>query len=236
MEHPYHDGPVELVGHLARPEARGKAPGVLILHEAPGINEHSRMRAGMFAKRGCVALAADLYGGGRTFSGPEAGAQMAALREDPDRLRARIKAGLSALAALDGVDQSALIAVGYCFGGMCALELARSGAPIRAAVSFHGLLGTDRPAGKGEIAAAILVLTGSEDPLVPPADVASFEAEMTAAEADWQVMVLGGARHAFTNRGAALAGLPGLAYDERADRRSWDFMLAFLGDLLGRRA
>ena len=232
MEHSYSDGERELVGYLARPAGSGVRPAVLVVHEAPGLGEHPRMRADMLAELGYVALAADLYGGGELFQGPAAFAAMSRLRDDPDLLRRRVRAGFDALLAIDGVDRSRVAAIGYCFGGMAVLELARSGADLKAVVSFHGLLETQRPAEPDAVKPALLACTGSEDPLVPPEQVAAFEREMSDAKADWQVVTFGGARHAFTNRRAALAANPALEWKPSADRRSWAFMTAFIADAL----
>ncbi|MGZ8313086.1 MAG: dienelactone hydrolase family protein [Allosphingosinicella sp.] len=233
MEHRYRDGDTELVGFLARPEPGGARPGILVVHEAPGLGDHPKLRARMLADLGYVALAADMYGGGELFMGPAAFQAMSGLRDDPDRLRRRVAAGFDALAALDGVDRGRLAAIGYCFGGMAVLELARSAVDLRAVVSFHGLLDTQRPAAPGAVKASILACTGSEDPLVPPEQVAAFEQEMREAQADWQLVTFGGARHAFTNRQAAMAGNPALEWKPEADRRAWAFMTAFLADCLG---
>ena len=233
MEHTYFDGDQALVGYLARPEGPAEPrPGVLVVHEAPGLADHPRLRARMFAELGYVALAADLYGDGQVYQGPDAFAAMSKLRDDPDTLRRRVRAGFDALSAVEGVDSSRLVAVGYCFGGMAVLELTRSGAPVRAVVSFHGLLQTSRPAEPGVVFASILACTGSEDPLVPPDQLAAFEREMSDAGADWQVVTFGGAKHAFTNREAGRANNPALEYQAAADRRSWAFATAFLADSL----
>lgn len=233
VEHRYFHGGQELVGYVARPEGtHGPRPGALVVHEAPGLAEHPKLRARMLAELGYVALAADMYGDGKVFQGPDAFAAMGKLRDDADALRARVRAGLNALAELDGVDPERLIAVGYCFGGMSVIELARSGAAVRAVVSFHGLLQTSRPAAPGAVGASILVCTGSEDPLVPLEDVAAFQKEMTGAKADWQVVTFGGAKHAFTNREAGRANNPALEWQAAADRRSWAYAAAFLADSL----
>ena len=232
MEHRYLDGERELVGYLARPADSGIRPGILVVHEAPGLGEHPKMRADMLAELGYVALAADMYGGGQLFQGPSAFAAMTALRDAPDLLRRRVRAGFDALLGIEGIDSSRIAAIGYCFGGMAVLELARSGADLKAVVSFHGLLETQRPAQPDAVQPALLVCTGSEDPLVPPEQVAAFEREMTEAQADWQLVTFGGARHAFTNRKAALAANPALEWKPSADRRSWAFMASFIADAL----
>jgi dienelactone hydrolase len=225
----YNDGDVELRGLLERPDQpNGRA--VLVVHEAPGLGDNARRRTRMLAELGYVALAADLYGGGRTFGGDEAVRQMDALRGDPEVLRRRVRAGLEALTAAAGVAPDRCAAVGYCFGGLAVLELARSGAPLRAVVSFHGLLTTEAPARPGGVAARVLACTGAKDPLVPLADVAAFSAEMDAAGADWQLIVYGRALHSFTNKNVAGGADPRMDWDPSADRQSWAAALLFLNE------
>lgn len=229
----YKDGSTVCIGYLACPGTPGPHPGILIAHEGPGLNDHARSRAKMIAELGYVALAADLYGNGQIGKSPdETMALMSPLRDDPPRLRARVRAGLDALANLPQVDEFRLGAIGYCFGGLAVLELARSGAPVAATVSFHGLLGTKNPDDARNIKGKILVCTGSDDPFVPVEQVQSFQQEMSQAGVDWQVITYGGAKHAFTNSAAALAGRPGLAYHAAADARSWEAMRAFLLEVL----
>ena len=127
---------------------------------------------------------------------------MGPLRDDPDLLRRRMRASFDALASVAGVDQKRLAAIGYCFGGMSVLELARSGAPAAGVVSFHGLLKTARPATAGEVKAKILVCTGSADPLVPAEQVVEFETEMVESRDRLAGNLWGGAKHAFTNTAA----------------------------------
>jgi dienelactone hydrolase len=227
--HSYGDGDLELRGILERPaEPNGRA--VLVVHEAPGLGDNARRRTRMLAELGYVALAADLYGGGRTFSGTEA---MDGLRADTASFRRRVRAGLDALLALDDVDPAGTAAIGYCFGGMAVLELARSGAPVAAVVSFHGLLRSDEPARPGKVRARILACTGAKDPLVPLDDVDAFGREMDAAGADWQLIVYGRALHSFTNRNVAGGADPRMDYDPSADRQSWAAALLFLDEALG---
>src|SRR5271170_127508 len=148
--HEYQGGDKTSIGYLAVPDGDGTRPGILVVHEAPGRDDHVKRRAEMLAGLGYVALAADLYGGGVVGSSPdEAFALMGPLREDTDLLRRRVRAGLDALNAVPGVDRGRLGAIGYCFGGYSVLELARTGAPVACVVSFHGLLETKRPAVAG---------------------------------------------------------------------------------------
>lgn len=229
----YSIGETTFHGYLADPEGSGRRPGVLIAHEAPGLNEHPKRRARMIAELGYVALAADLYGGGRVAGkGEDAQQLMGPLREDIPRLRQHVRAGFDALAGRANVDPKRLGAMGYCFGGLAVLELARMGAPLAGVVSFHGILATRTPADAKNITAKILVCTGAEDPLVPPAQVAAFSDEMTKAGVDWQVVTYGGAKHAFTNPDANRP--PALAYNAAADARSWEAMRSHWFELFGK--
>ena len=147
------------------------------------------------------------------------------LRADVERWRQRARAALEALARQPGVDRGKLAAIGYCFGGSTALELARSGVDLEAAVSFHGGLASPRPEDAANIKARVLVCHGAADPLVPPEQVAAFVAEMGKAPVDWQLHSYAGVVHGFTNPEADNAGTPALAYNAAADRHSWQAML-----------
>ena len=231
----YSAGDTTFQGYLADPEGSGRRPGVLVVHEAPGLNDHPKRRARMLAELGYVALAVDMYGGGRVAGpgGDDAMKLMGALREDNDKLRRHVRAGFDALVARPNVDPKRIGAMGYCFGGLCVLELARSGAALAGVVSFHGILSTKTPEDAKNVTAKILVCTGAEDPLVPPDQVAAFAAEMTKANVDWQVITYGGAKHAFTNPDAG-GRIPGLAYNANADARSWEAMRSHWFELFGK--
>jgi dienelactone hydrolase len=232
--HEYQAGDKTSLGYLAVPDGDGVRPGILVVHEAPGRDDHVKRRAEMLAGLGYIALAADLYGGGVVGKGPdEAFALMGPLRQDPDLLRRRVRAGLDALAAVPGVDHSRLAAIGYCFGGYSVLELARTGAPVACVVSFHGLLETKRPAVAGAIKARVLACTGSADPIVPREQVTAFEKEMIEAGVDWQLITYGGAKHAFTNTAADSIPMPGFGYSATADARSWTAMRNFFDEAFG---
>lgn len=223
----YYDGTLGLLGELYRPaEPNGRA--ALVLHEADGIGGNVRRRCAMLAGQGYVALAADLHGGGRVLQADEIGPAMERFRAAPGLLRQRVGAGLHALTEAARVPAGRVVVIGYCFGGMAALELARGGAAIGAAISFHGLLTTAHAAPAGQVKAPILACTGALDPLVPPEDVAAFQAEMTAAGANWQLIVYGSALHSFTNEAVTTLGDPRMAYDRSADLQSWQAMLAFV--------
>lgn len=228
----YRDGEVELLGLLERPE-RPNGRAVVIFHEANGPGDNVRRRTRMLAELGYLAFAADLYGGGRTYGAEGAVREMNRLREDPKRFRARIRAGFDQLLSIEGVQPARAAAIGYCLGGTAALELARSGAPVAAAISFHGLLTTPLRAEAGGVSARILACTGARDPLVPLDDVMTFQEEMDAAGADWQLIVYGRALHSFTNRNVAGMGDPRMDYDPSADRQSWAAALLFLDEALG---
>ena len=225
----YLDGDVRLKGVLVRDEKRTAGPAIVLFPDARGVGAHAIECAGRLATLGYPTLVADLYGEGlQARDMAQAGELMRGLRADVDRWRARARASLDALSGQEGVDHSRLAALGYCFGGSTALELARSGAPLAAVVTFHGGLASPRPADAANIRAKVLVCHGAADPLVPPADVAAFEEAMGRTKVDWQLHAYGGAVHAFTNPDADNAGTPALGYNEAADRRSWAAMLGLL--------
>lgn len=224
----YFDGALELHGEVYRPTGSPNGRAMLVVHEADGIGGNVRRHCAMLADLGYTVLAADMHGHGRVLEGAEMMAALERFRGDPDYLRARVRAGLEALLGLGVAGPEQTAAIGYCFGGLSVLELARSGASLRAVGSFHGLLTTNRPAVAGQAMPAIAVYTGALDPLVPPEHVAGFQAEMMAANADWQMCVYGRAFHSFTNKDVAALGDPRMAYDAQAHSQSWDALLAFL--------
>lgn len=228
----YRDGAAELRGLLVTADAAaGKRPGVVLFPDARGIGTHSVACAERLAALGLVVLVADLYGDGRTAPDvPQAIELMNALRADTARWRARAEAARTALARHDTVDAAKLAAIGYCFGGTTALELARTGAELSAVVSFHGGFPNERPEDAANIKARVLVCHGAADTLVSLTQLANFERDMRQASVDWQVHVYGGAAHGFTNPELIGAGLSDLAYHEAADRRSWAAMLGLLED------
>ncbi|MCX5834402.1 MAG: dienelactone hydrolase family protein [Deltaproteobacteria bacterium] len=230
----YRHGGVVLEGYLAYDDAfKGKRPGVLVVHEWWGINNFIRERTENLARLGYVAFAADIYGKGiRTADFQEAAAISGKYKKEPELLRDRAKAGLAKLKSLKQTDGKRLAAIGYCFGGTTVLELARSGSEVRGVVSFHGGLATEDPADAKNMKASVLVLHGADDPYVPPEEVRKFQDEMSQAGVDWQMIFYGGAVHSFTNPDAGSDKTKGAAYQERADRRSWQAMRDFLYTLL----
>ena len=231
----YQDQAVNLRGYLAYDEtAAERRPGVLIFHEGLGLGEFAMARAGRLAELGYVALAADMFGDRRQARNLQEVANLVGgLRNDPETLRARGRAALATLAALPQVDTNRLGAIGFCFGGSVALELAREGADLKVAVSFHGVLTTKMPAVPGKVKASVLVCTGADDPLAPPDQVKAFEDEMRNAEVrDWQVVSYGNTLHGFSNPAADGSMMRTAMYNAQADRRSWAAMRGFFDEVL----
>jgi dienelactone hydrolase len=224
---------VNLRGYLAWNESAEPRPGVLVFHEGLGLGEFAMERARRLAGLGYVALAADMFGERRQARNlQEVTTLVGGLRAEPAKLRARGRAALETLAALPQVAQR-LVAIGFCFGGSVVLELARAGADLKAVVSFHGVLATKMPAVTGGVKASVLVLTGADDPLAPPDQVADFENEMRAAAVrDWQVISYGNTLHGFTNPAADGSMLRSALYNAQADRRSWASMQSLFDEVL----
>lgn len=230
----YRHGDAVLEGYLAYDDSlTGKRPGVLVVHEWWGMNDYAKRRAEQLARLGYVAFALDMYGKGKVTSDPkEAGRLSGLYRDDRVLMRARAAAGLAVLKGRPQVDPARIVAIGYCFGGTTVLEMARGGAELKGVVSFHGGLATPNPADAKNIRGQVLVLHGAADPFVPAAEVVAFQEEMRQAGVDWQMVFYGGAVHSFSNPDAGRAGIKGVAYDERADRRSWQAMRNFFDELL----
>jgi dienelactone hydrolase len=229
----YRQGSTILEGYLAYDDAiTGKRPGVLLVHEWTGLGNYIRKRAEQLARLGYVAFAADIYGKGVRPKAPEEAGKVAGkYRSDRTLLRARAQAGLNELRRQPFVDPARVAAIGYCFGGTTVLELARSGADLRGVVSFHGGLDTPNPAEGNNIKAMVLVLHGVDDPHVPLQQVAAFQQEMRTGAVDWQMVSYGGAVHSFTNPDSGSDPSTGAAYNEKADRRSWEAMKTFFSEI-----
>jgi dienelactone hydrolase len=215
----YRDGEAELTGQFVWDGANVvPRPGVLVVHGGAGLDEHAMGRAKRLAGLGYVVFACDMYGKNVTGGGREKiMAQIMALLDDRAKLCTRAAAGINVLKAQPHVD-GRIAAVGYCFGGMTVLELARSGMELAGVVSVHGSLDTRQPANLESVKAKILVCHGALDPHVPPAHVTAFQGEMNRAGADWQLNVYGGALHGFTHDHGT--PMPGVAYHAQADARS----------------
>jgi dienelactone hydrolase len=229
----YRQGDTVLEGSLAYDTAiKGKRPGVLIVHQWKGLTDYEMKRAQMLAKLGYVAFAADVYGKGvRPTSPQEAGAEAGKYKSDRNLLRLRVQAGLAVLQKQDLADPQRTAAIGYCFGGTAVIELARSGAEVGGVVSFHGGLDSPHPEDGKNIRCKVLALHGADDPHVSAKDLAAFEDEMRQAKVDWQLVKYGGAVHSFTDWNAGNDPQKGAAYNERADRRSWEAMKVFLAEI-----
>lgn len=229
----YKEGNTALQGYLVYDDAiQGKRPAIVVVHDWMGMTDFVRGRADGLAKMGYIALAADIYGKeSQPKNANEAKAQSSKYKNDRLLLRARVKAALDTLLAQPQTDPKRVAAIGFCFGGTTALELARSGAPIAGVVTFHGGLDTPTPQDARNIKAKILVLHGADDPFVTPAIVAGFEKEMTDAHVDWQLIKYSGAVHAFTIPSAGNDNSKGVAYNASADRRSLQAMKDFFAEI-----
>ncbi|MCU7495374.1 MAG: dienelactone hydrolase family protein [Ignavibacteria bacterium] len=229
----YESDGIKLQGYLAYDDAhQGKRPAVLIVHEWWGLNDYPKKRAEEIAKLGYVAFAADIYGKGVIAKTPEEAGKLASqFRNDRMLARKRVTAALEVLKKYDFVDAGKIAAIGYCFGGMVALELARSGADLKGVVGFHTSLDTPRPDDARNIKGKILICTGANDKSVPPEMRQNFQKEMDNAGVDWQMNIYSGAVHAFTNPNAGNDPTTNLAYNANADHRSWQAMTQFFQEI-----
>jgi dienelactone hydrolase len=224
-----------LKGYVAYDDAvQGKRPGILVVHEWWGHNEYARMRARMLAKQGYTALAVDMYGDGKQAHHPDdAGKFAGEVAKNAALAKSRFDAALDLIRKHKTVDGGNIAAVGYCFGGSVALNMARMGAPLKAVLSYHGGLSTTSPAEAGKVKARIASFTGEDDPAIPAEQVAAFRQEMDQAGVIYKVVTYPGAKHAFTNPEADKLGQQfnrPLAYNAAADKASWDEGLVFLAD------
>jgi dienelactone hydrolase len=221
-----------LTGYFADSAPHSDKPAILVAHEAFGLNGHIRARARRLAELGYAAFALDMYGV-EGLSLAEAVRRHTELMSAPGLMHARASTALGLLMDLPGVDQRRMAAIGFCQGGITALELARGGAPLRCAVGFHP--GLKRPAGSPDrqIQAKVLMMIGDRDPDVPAEDRAAFAAEMERKQVDWQLHLFGAVGHAYTNPDADRLNVPGYGYHPAADRRSWRMMLALFEEVFG---
>jgi dienelactone hydrolase len=213
-------------------ELAGTRPGVLVVPNVLGQKEEDNEKAEALAALGYAALACDVFGQGkRAEAGPDYAKYMNEMNADRALLRDRLQASLDALTAQAEVDADQVAAIGFCFGGKCVLDMARSGLAIAGGVSFHGVY--DRPdyETKAPIAAKLLVCHGWDDPLGPPDALVALGQELSEAKADWQIHAYGNAGHAFTDTSRKNSTIPGVSYEERADRRSWAAMRDFLDEV-----
>jgi dienelactone hydrolase len=228
----YREGEAALRGYLAYDDASdARRPGVLVVHEWWGLNEHARHKAEALAKAGYVALAVDMYGDGKTTDHPEeAGEWSGYIGEHQAVGKARFLAGLKLLKAQPLVADK-VAAIGYCFGGHVVLSMAAQGVDLRGVVSFHGAMPGEPVSPDTRVKAKILMNHGAADPMVTMDKVLHFQEILTNAGADWECNIYGGAQHSFTNPTADSRGIPGLAYNAAADHRSWQAMLDFFREI-----
>ncbi|MCU0835209.1 MAG: dienelactone hydrolase family protein [Chromatiaceae bacterium] len=231
----YQDGDTRLTGYLTYDDSVSeKRPGVIVVHEWWGLNDYARKRAEMLAELGYVAFAVDMYGDNKvTEHASEASGWLKQITENVDAWQRRALAGLDVLKAHERVDGERLAAIGYCFGGATVMQMAYAGADLDGVASFHGSLPPPADDQKGNIKARVLVAHGAADAMVPPERVMAFQQALDAAGADWQLVSYGGAKHGFTNPGAGAYGMEALAYDPKADARSWALMQSFLTEVFG---
>lgn len=211
----------------------GERPTVLIVHQWTGLTDYEKMRAEMLAKLGYNVFAVDIYGKGIRPQPPEAGKMAGKYKGDRGLYRKRLTDGLQKAKKLAQTDQSKIAAIGYCFGGTGVLELARSGAKVEGFVSFHGGLNTPTPSDAKNIEGEVLALHGADDPHVPVDEVAAFEKEMKDATVEYELVKYPGAVHAFTQKFAGDDPSKGAAYNEEADKKSWEAMKAFFEEIFG---
>jgi dienelactone hydrolase len=228
----YKDGNTTLKGFLAYKESKTKLPVVLIVHEWWGLNDYPKMRAQQLAELGYAAFAVDMYGDGKVASTPdEAGKFAGEVRADLSKLRSRINAAYEFIKHDKRINPDKIAIIGYCFGGTVALELARTGVDLKGAVVFHGGLSTANPSETNNVKAKILVCTGGDDKFVPEKDILAFQDEMNKAKVDWQINIYSGAVHAFTNPKSGNNPASNVAYNENADKRSFEAMKQFFKEI-----
>lgn len=227
---------VTLKGYIAYDDSfTGKRPGVLVVHEWWGHNDYARKRANMLAEMGYTALAVDMFGDGKTADHPkDAGAFAGAVSKNMPLARARFDAALDTLHKHPTVEASQTAALGYCFGGGLALNMARQGVDLKGVASFHGTLSSNQPAEAGKIKARLAVFTGAADPMIPATQVDGFRQEMDKAGVQYSVVSYPGVKHSFTNPAAdgfaKKYGMP-VGYDAQADRASWADTAKFLAEI-----
>ena len=228
----YQDGEVDLQGYLAWDDAvEGKRPGVMIAHAWAGRSDFENGKAEELAKLGYVGFALDNFGKGILGRNTEENsALIQPFLDDRAMLQGRLQIALDVLKGLDEVDASRVAAIGFCFGGLCVLDLARTGTDLAGVVSFHGLFGSPGNTAGNKIKAKVLALHGWDDPMAPPDQVVSLAEELSSMGADWQLHGYGNTMHAFTNPQAKDPDF-GTVYNPDADRRSWNAMQNFLSEI-----
>jgi dienelactone hydrolase len=229
----YRDVDAVLEGYIAYDESfTDTRPGILVVHDWMGLGDYTKMRCEMLAKLGYFAFAADIYGKGiRPDSPEEAKKQSTKYKSDIILMRSRVNAALNEMRKQNLVNTLNIAAIGYCFGGTTVLELGRSGANIKGIVSFHGNLNTENKSDAKNIRARILICHGAADPFVPLGELQAFIQEMKDANINWKFISYKGAVHSFTNPGSGDDPSKGAAYNEEADKASWEDMKNFFTEI-----
>jgi dienelactone hydrolase len=222
----------KFVGFLADGSDGRRVPGILVAHEGGGMTGHPKERAKMLAELGYIAFAMDTFGE-KITSREQAMSVITGLMSDLPTLRKRAQTALEIMKKKGNVDPGRTAAIGFCFGGTTVLELARSGAAVGCVVGFHSGLQTSAPQDAKNIKAKVLVCLGASDPIIPAEQREAFVREMEAGKVDWRMELYGGAGHSFTNREVDAMNIPGFAYDERTDKRSWRSMRDLFDEVLG---
>lgn len=232
VPHEYYDGTTLLEGHLAYDDSKTqKRPVVLVVHDWSGRNELACLKAEKLAELGYIGFALDMFGKGILGqTKEEKSALIQPFMQDRKMLLNRVMAAIDAVKQLPMVDANNIVVIGFCFGGLCALDVARSGANIKGAVSFHGLLNAPDGLPKHSIKAKVLALHGFDDPMATPEQAIAFGKEMTEAKANWELDLYGNTMHAFTNPQANDKAF-GTVYDEQANQRSWIALKSFLTEV-----
>ncbi len=229
----YMDGETKLIGYLAFDDAvKGPRPGVLVVHEWWGLTDYPKQRARQLASLGYIAFCADMYGDGKfTDSWEEAPKLAGPFFGGPDLFRRRGNLALTELRKQANVDTAQVAAIGFCFGGMGVLELARSGAELSGVVSFHGGLRSFDPADAKHIKCPVLICNGAADPFVKPEEIAAFKTEMDSAKVAYTFIDYPEAMHAFTNPKRDVDKEKGVGYNEAAAMKSWEDMKSFFAEI-----
>lgn len=227
-----HEG-ARLLGVAAIPAGEGPFPAVLVMHSAVGLSDFYKVKAPKLAELGYLAVATDMYGADVDISSEAAYAPVYMnLLEHPELLRERIVAWFDAVSARPDVDPARVAAIGYCFGGKCVLELARSGADVKAVVSYHGILPTHAPAQPGTVKGHVAAYCGRNDPYAPLEDITALRKELESAGITYSLMVYGDVEHGFTDPHAAAHDRPGISYNAIAEKTSWAGTLSLLEEVL----
>ena len=224
----YKIGNEEFSGLISLPEGEVKG-GVLVVHNWMGVTDETRKQAERFSSLGFLVMAADIYGKGNNPKSPDQAGKLAgSFKTDRKLFRERLNGAFELLSKREELKGKLLYAAGYCFGGTGVIELARSGAAVKAVMSFHGGLDSKNPSDGANIKAAVYAFHGADDPYVSALDLAAFEKEMASHKIDWQLVKFGGAVHSFTDVEAGTDPSKGAAYNQRADHRSWELAKAIL--------